>query len=588
MMTPSNEPRTTKTFATPLPIKGIRKEVVSHFKVQYTFGDFILNSTRVLFHKEKQISVSPKELGVLILLLESAGELVTKDRIIDEVWSGANVAEESLTRCIYVLRRILQEGKHNRYIDTVYGKGYRFSLPVTRITPAERLATTAANRTVAIFPFTMGNGYLDALSLHDALVDDMSDYASCGLHILPSSLTMNCRTVESMLALIEKIRPDYYLAGHELILANQPSLRIEFIRAHDHYVLHREGITLTAALTHGCIKNQLNPLILKYIPGLKAERSQTAMPECKPDAAACLQEGRNAFLEYTPESLTKALGLFQGCLQQMPDDADLYCHLAECYFALGKMGMMGLEPAMKACGNMVDQVLARQPEHPLALAMGGVLHGLNAEFSQAAELFRQALTTAKENPLVNYYYAVHLFIVGEVARALHFARLADQLQPGMIASLALILWLEYCQGNASAALKVTDRQSGAAVEHPVLMSMNAVILCGEGRPSCALKLVDRLQPGDKPEGIIYLNTLYTRLFAQSTVVDADRVAQIVEQSAHKMHSALLPVILQCHGLNEAKKWYDHLANSSSPCLRFWRHDPRVKSLNAATGAVATS
>src|SRR5471030_2551281 len=145
MMTPSNEPRTTKTFATPLPIKGIRKEVVSHFKVQYTFGDFILNSTRVLFHKEKQISVSPKELGVLILLLESAGELVTKDRIIDEVWSGANVAEESLTRCIYVLRRILQEGKHNRYIDTVYGKGYRFSLPVTRITPTERLATAAAN-----------------------------------------------------------------------------------------------------------------------------------------------------------------------------------------------------------------------------------------------------------------------------------------------------------------------------------------------------------------------------------------------------------------------------------------------------------
>src|SRR5476649_536206 len=503
MITPSNEPRMMKSFSSPLPLKGIRKEGVSHIKVHYTFGDFILNATRVLFHKEQPISISPKELGVLILLLESAGELVTKDRIIDEVWSGANVAEESLTRCIYVLRRILQERKHNRYIDTVYGKGYRFSLPVTRITPTERRATAAAGRTVAIFPFNM-HGHFDALSLHDALVQDMSGCSTSGLHILPSSLTMNCRNVQTTLELLEKIRPDFYLAGHELTLANQPFLRIEFIRAHDHAILHREGIALTAQLTHNCIKKQLKPLILRNIPGLNTERDPTATPVRQPDAAACRQEGCNAFLEYTPESLTRALTLFQRCLADQADDATLYCHLAECYFALGKMGIMGLETAMKNCGEMVDQVLARQPQHALALAMGGVLHGLNAEFSQAAEMFRQALALAKDHTWVNYYYAVHLFIVGEIDRARHFARLGDQLCPDRVASQALIMWLEYCLGNAAAALKVVDRQAGAQIEHPVLLSMKAVILCGEGRPSCALKLVDRLQQGDKPEGIVYL------------------------------------------------------------------------------------
>ncbi len=580
MITPSNEPRMMKSVSTPLPIKGIRKEVVSHFKAQYTFGDFILNATRVLFHKEKQISISPKELGVLILLLESAGELVTKDRIIEEVWSGANVAEESLTRCIYVLRRILQEGKHNRYIDTVYGKGYRFSLPVTRITPTERRSSASDNHTVAIFPFNM-RGHFDELGLHDALVENMSDCSSSGLHILPSTLTMNCRSIQSTLELLEKIRPDYYLAGHELSLGNQPYLRIEFIRAHDHSILHREGIALTAALTYDCIKSRIKPLILGIIPGLNSDRHPSTAPARAPDAAACLQEGRNAFLEYTPESLTRALNIFQRCLADQTDAVTLYSHMAECYFALGKMGIMGLETAMKKCGEMVDEVLARQPEHATALAMGGVLRGLNAEFNQAAEMFCQALAAARDNPSVNYYYAAHLFIVGEIDRARHFALLCDQLRPGRIASQALIMWLEYCLGNAGAALGVVDRQSGAAMDHPVLLSMKAVILCGEGRSSCALKLVDRLQQVDKPGGIVYLNTLYTRLFAKSAVEDTDSVAQMVNQPEHTMPSALLPVILQCHGMTEAKKWYDQLSNASSPCLRFWRHDPRVKPLNTA-------
>ncbi|WP_320410101.1 winged helix-turn-helix domain-containing protein [Candidatus Williamhamiltonella defendens] len=42
------------------------------------------------------------------------------------------MSEESLTRCIYVLRHLLHENKNNRYIDTVYRKGYRFIQPVTQ------------------------------------------------------------------------------------------------------------------------------------------------------------------------------------------------------------------------------------------------------------------------------------------------------------------------------------------------------------------------------------------------------------------------------------------------------------------------
>lgn len=254
--------------------------------VQYAFGDFLLNSSRVLFHKDKRLSISPKELGVLSLLLESAGELVTKAQIIHEVWYGGNVGEESLTRCIYVLRRILQEEKDHRYIDTVYGKGYRFTLPVTRILPAR--PGMPARCVLAVFPFRLA-GDIDTVGLQDAIVQQLAPCSPLGLHVLPTSLTMNCRTTDATLQLLDKIRPDYYLTGYELNLGGAPSLRIELMRAEDHLVLLRERVAKAHLGDEGRFLRTLKPLILGALPGMKAmglaagktaegEIGQSAMP----------------------------------------------------------------------------------------------------------------------------------------------------------------------------------------------------------------------------------------------------------------------------------------------------------------------
>ncbi|NDL61530.1 winged helix-turn-helix domain-containing protein [Acerihabitans arboris] len=572
-----NEPRAANIPPSPLPIKGIRKEVVNHFKGQYTFGDFILNSTRVLFHKDRQISISPKELGVLILLLESAGEVVSKDRLIDEVWSGGNVGEESLTRCIYVLRRILQEGKQDRFIDTVYGKGYRFALPVTRVTPRERFAT--ANCIFAVLPFNLA-GHLDVLELHDGLVQEMTGYAAMGLHVLPSSLTLNCRTLQSTLELMEKIKPDYYLTGYQLTQASGPSLRVELMRAQDHQVLHREAIRLDGQLTLAAINHRITPLLLQHIPCLRKGGQGPAKPSPAVDPRAIHQEGRGAFLAHTPESLTRALALLQQGRQLLPDNIDLLYHLAECYFALGQMGMMDFDRALQECGALVDIVLEHTPDHAQALALGGVLQGLGSAFGQAADMFRRALALSGDNPSVNYYYAWHLFIVGEIGRALHFARQAWKMRPEMIAVQVLIMWLAYCDGNPSAALAIAQPPSPGAAVHPVLLSMKAVILCSEGQPGQAAKLISHLMDGNERDGIVYLNALYTRMFSQSASVNGEQIATLMQRPTHMMPAALLPVILQCQGYRAAKKWYDQLYMTSSPCLMFWRNDPRVKPLYA--------
>ena len=62
------------------------------------------------------------------MALASGGALMTKDRLLELAWSRGEVADESLTRCIYSLRKHLRADKG--FIKTIYGKGYRFTCPV--------------------------------------------------------------------------------------------------------------------------------------------------------------------------------------------------------------------------------------------------------------------------------------------------------------------------------------------------------------------------------------------------------------------------------------------------------------------------
>lgn len=75
------------------------------------------------------VQLPPKEWHVLRLLLASGGVLMSKDRLLELAWPQGEVAEESLTRCIYSLRKYL--GADKGFIKTIYGRGYRFTCPVT-------------------------------------------------------------------------------------------------------------------------------------------------------------------------------------------------------------------------------------------------------------------------------------------------------------------------------------------------------------------------------------------------------------------------------------------------------------------------
>ncbi|WP_260735896.1 DPP IV N-terminal domain-containing protein [Tunturiibacter lichenicola] len=69
--------------------------------------------------------VEPKVMSVLLELAAHAQRVVSKDEILRAVWPDTFVGEDALTRCISVLRRILEDDPHNpRFIKTISKVGY--------------------------------------------------------------------------------------------------------------------------------------------------------------------------------------------------------------------------------------------------------------------------------------------------------------------------------------------------------------------------------------------------------------------------------------------------------------------------------
>jgi serine/threonine-protein kinase len=97
------------------------------------FGPFLFDAhTRLLNRDGREVALPPRVLGVLELLLHRAGDVVSRQELIDTVWKDAFVTDTSLAEAVSVLRQALgDEPQTPTYIQTLHRRGYRFVAPVS-------------------------------------------------------------------------------------------------------------------------------------------------------------------------------------------------------------------------------------------------------------------------------------------------------------------------------------------------------------------------------------------------------------------------------------------------------------------------
>jgi TolB-like protein/DNA-binding winged helix-turn-helix (wHTH) protein len=94
----------------------------------FRFADYALDiREHTLKQSDQPIYLRPKSFETLAFLVERHGRLVTKDELLERLWTDVVVTEGSLTHCIEEIRHAIGDDPHHpQFIQTVPRVGYRF------------------------------------------------------------------------------------------------------------------------------------------------------------------------------------------------------------------------------------------------------------------------------------------------------------------------------------------------------------------------------------------------------------------------------------------------------------------------------
>jgi eukaryotic-like serine/threonine-protein kinase len=98
---------------------------------RYRFGEFVLDLDRgFLCRNGVEVPLRPKAFDVLRHLVQHQGKVVSKNALVDAVWPNAAVTDNSLSQCLFEIRRALDD-ESQRTIRTVARRGYVFQAAVS-------------------------------------------------------------------------------------------------------------------------------------------------------------------------------------------------------------------------------------------------------------------------------------------------------------------------------------------------------------------------------------------------------------------------------------------------------------------------
>ncbi|HYJ29570.1 MAG TPA: winged helix-turn-helix domain-containing protein [Allosphingosinicella sp.] len=139
------------------------------------FGEFILDpADERVRGPSGPVKLGNKAFRLLLQMVGERGKLVTKEELFSSVWDGTIVSEAALTSAVKELRRALGDDTRTpRFIESVYGRGYRF---IAEVAEADAAVAAAPPPQPAPArppePRAVGSGLGDAALLYIPAIDD--------------------------------------------------------------------------------------------------------------------------------------------------------------------------------------------------------------------------------------------------------------------------------------------------------------------------------------------------------------------------------------------------------------------------------
>ena len=321
--------------------------------MQFLFAGYLLDpDRRELTRGTEVIAVGPQVFDLLVHLVRNREHVVSKDDLLDVVWSGRIVSESTLASHINAARKAIGDsGDEQRLIRTVARKGFRFvakvseaqsqeGAPETRPAVSGETAAPALHLpdkpSIAVLPFLNMSGEPEQEYFADGVVEDIiTGLSRIGwLFVIArnSSFTYRGQTVD-VKQVGRELGVGYVLEGSVRKAGNRVRITGQLIDA-------ATGAHLWAERFDGALDDifELQDQIATSVVGAMAPRLERAeieraqrMPTTSLNAYDCYLRGIACVHQGNRQAADEALPLFYRAMELDPDFASAVAMAAWCY-----------------------------------------------------------------------------------------------------------------------------------------------------------------------------------------------------------------------------------------------------------------
>jgi TolB-like protein len=459
--------------------------------------------------RAEPVKLGARALGLLRLLVERHGELVSKDAIMHAVWPGRVVEEANLNVQISKLRHILDQGREQgSCIQTVPGHGYRFATQVTRPNVAERAAVTPIleggalprpRLSIVVLPFANLSDDREQQYFADGITDDLTTDLSrlADMFVISrnTAFTYRNKPVDTK-QIGRELGVRYVLEGSVQRSGRQVRVNAQLIDAETDAHLWAERFDRDM----GDLFAVQNEITSRIAVALNTELvgAEAARPTDHVDALDYIFRGRAVAWGKLPsdESYTEAIGLFERALALDPQ-------------------------SVEAQGWLASVLANRALEYPCAAS--------RADLQRAEELATRAVATAPRSALAHQATGQVLRLQNRCEEALPEFETVLALNRNWVGAIFAIAWCKFHTGSIEEVIPLLERVIGLSPRDPY-------IGISYGRIGIVHLLQSRID-----EAILWLekarNAIPARPFTRATLAAAYALKGDTERAAAELAEA---------------------------------------------------
>lgn len=311
-------------------------------KTGFCFGNFELEPDLFELRKNgKTVLLEPQALELLLLLVQNAGKLVTKDEIFNKIWDNRIVSDSALSSQVKAARKAVGDsGTAQSVIATVHGRGFKFVAQLVEkdamndeARPPAPVLAMMTRPSVAVLPFGNMNRNPDEDYLADGITEDITIALARNrwLTVIARNPAFAFRdSPESLRKIGEKLHAQYLVTGTVRKAGSRFRIGVEMVDAVSELSIWSERFDRDGMEIFD-LQDDISEMVAARIEselGLAEQEKAKRVPRQNQGAWEIYQLGVSEFYKFTSEANLRSQELLRRALEIDPDFAAANSRLA--------------------------------------------------------------------------------------------------------------------------------------------------------------------------------------------------------------------------------------------------------------------